>query len=398
MKILWVGPGFLHPTTRGGQIRTLETLRHLSRRHEIHYAATADPDQPEGPERSGEYSARAFPVPFRSVPKNSPAFALQLAKGLFSSLPVVMFRWQSEELRKCVAELERQNRYDCIVCDFLNASINMPALNHCVLFQHNVETMIWRRLAENARDPIRRAYLSLQAKRMFRYEERVCRSAAHVIAVSENDAELMRSMFGVSRVSAVPTGVDVEYFSPRANGPRDGLVFVGSMDYMANVDGVLYFVSEILPLIRRRRPDCRLTIVGRKPPAEIKALSLADPLIEVTGTVPDVRPYLWRSAVSIVPLRVGGGTRLKIYESMAARTAVVSTSIGAEGLSIHPPDDIRLADTPEAFAWECVQLLDNEVEREMVAEAGRLMVSQNFSWDKVSRYFENVLKSCTIRR
>jgi len=170
------------------------------------------------------------------------------------------------------------------------------------------------------------------------------------------------------------------------------------MDYMANVDGVLYFVSEILPLIRRQRPDCRVTIVGRKPPEEIKALSLADPLIEVTGTVPDVRPYLWRSAVSIVPLRVGGGTRLKIYESMAARTAVVSTSIGAEGLSIHPPDDIRLADTPEAFARECVQLLDNEVERERVAEAGRLMVSQNFSWDKVSRCFEEVLKSCTIRR
>jgi glycosyltransferase involved in cell wall biosynthesis len=199
-------------------------------------------------------------------------------------------------------------------------------------------------------------------------------------------------MFDVKNVSAVPTGVDVEYFTPRGTAERVAdLVFVGSMDWMPNSDGMLFFVREVLPLIRRKRRDCSVAIVGRQPGPEIRALADADPKIRVTGTVPDVRPYLWGAPVSIVPLRVGGGTRLKIYEAMAAHTAVVSTTIGAEGLDVQSPANIRLADEPQAFADACLELLDDASERSRMVREAAYLVSSRFSWDHVVRCFENAL-------
>jgi glycosyltransferase involved in cell wall biosynthesis len=212
----------------------------------------------------------------------------------------------------------------------------------------------------------------------------------------------MRRLFDVTRVTEIPTGVNLEYFtpppSPEARPVPPGrearaadLVFVGSMDWLPNVDGVLWFVREVLPLIRRRRPETTLTVVGRTPPPKILELGKADPKIEITGTVPDIRPYLWNSAVSIVPLRIGGGTRLKIYEAMAAQIPVISTTIGAEGLTAHPPEDIRIADTPAAFADECLSLLADPTARTQVASAAWQMVHDHFSWEQVSRVFEEVM-------
>jgi glycosyltransferase involved in cell wall biosynthesis len=154
---------------------------------------------------------------------------------------------------------------------------------------------------------------------------------------------------------------------------------------------VRWFVREALPLIRRARPECSLTIVGRTPPPSINALAREDPRIRVTGTVADIRPELWKAAVSIVPLRIGGGTRLKIYESMAGRVPVVSTSIGAEGLEIHPPDDIRIADSPADFAAACLELLSDPSRRQRQAAAAWEMVAASFSWEHVARCFERVL-------
>jgi len=165
------------------------------------------------------------------------------------------------------------------------------------------------------------------------------------------------------------------------------------MDWLPNVDGVLYFVSEILPLIRRQRPGATLAIVGRTPLPKVAQLAAEDSGIQVTGTVADIRPYLWSSAVSIVPLRIGGGTRLKIYEAMAARIPVVSTTIGAEGLSVNPPRDIRIADAPEHFASHCLELLGSPEVRACVSQAAWEMVNSNFSWEQVARSFENIMQS-----
>jgi polysaccharide biosynthesis protein PslH len=395
MKVLWVNTNFLHPTTKGGQIRTLEMLRHLHRWHEIHYVAIAGPGKTEGPARAHEYSAKAYPFSYRIPQKPSPAFLLQLAGGIFSSVPLAVSRFHPLGMTAFLEKLMARERFDRAVVDHLAPAAYFPDLPHAVLFQHNVETVIWRRHVEHASDPLSRWYFQLQARRMFEFERRVSLAAGHIVAVSEADTCQMRELFGVTRVTAIPTGVNLGYFeppNPRPAAPVEtDLVFVGSMDWLPNVDGVLYFVREILPLIRRNRPDCSLAIVGRTPPPSITELAERDPCIHVTGTVPDIRPYLWNSAVSIVPLRIGGGTRLKIYEAMAARIPVVSTTIGAEGLTVHPPVDIRIADMPQEFAERCLELLASSAKRERVAAAAWEMVRSNFSWERVARRFEEIL-------
>ena len=392
MKLLWVKTDFLHPTTRGGQIRTLELLRCLHRKHEIHYVAFNDPNEPEGLERANEYCSKAYPIDHHVVDKRSPAFLIELAVGLFSGMPVAVRRYHSAQMRAQVERLMQQEVFDHIVCDFLFPAPNLPDLTSCVLFQHNVEAIIWKRRTEHAPDPLHRQYVKLQADRMLRYEGDVCRQVRKVIAVSEPDAALMREWYGVKRVEAVPTGVDADYFQSRAPvPPAADLVFVGSLDWAPNIDGIDWFQREVLPLILRRKPDCSVAIVGRKPPRAIQELSTRFPGIQVTGTVPDVRPWLWGSKVSIVPLRVGGGTRLKIFEAMAAGIPVVSTTIGAEGLGARDGETIRIADTAEDFAAACITLLDDAAERERLRDRALQMVTEQYSWEAVASAFEKLL-------
>jgi glycosyltransferase involved in cell wall biosynthesis len=392
MKILWVKADFLHPTTKGGHIRTLEILKQLHRRHEIHYLALDLPEQFEGVQRSSEYCTKAYPIPHRVPQRPSFFFWLQASSNFFSPIPLAVSRYRSDAMLRQADELRRTEAFDAVVCDFLSASANVHDLGTCVLFQHNVEAQIWKREIEHAASPAHRHYLRNQYRKMWRYENKVCRCVKRVIAVSDDDAQTMRSDYQAPIVDAVPTGVDLGYFAPPAKREQaSDLVFVGSMDWIPNVDGIRWFVGQVLPLIRERRPDCSLTIAGRSPGAHIRRLEQIDPRIRVTGTVPDVRPYLWAAALSIVPLRIAGGTRLKIYEAMAAKVPVVSTSIGAEGLDIHNGKNILIADSPQEFADRCLELLSNPAASQQMAAAAWEMVSENYSWEIVAKRFEELL-------
>jgi glycosyltransferase involved in cell wall biosynthesis len=393
MKILWIKTDFLHPTTGGGQIRTLAMLQRLHRDHEVHYVAFDNAESPEGRERASEYSTRAYPVPHVVPDKETPAFIPQLIGGLTSSLPVAVTRFRSPAMKSQIAELTSRIRFDAIVCDFLFPAPNVPDLSQAVLFQHNVEAVIWKRRTDHAPTPLHRWYIGLQYKRMLAYEKEVCRRVRRVIAVSLADAATFKHDYSVKDVRSVQTGVDLDYFRPPPNPParKADLLFLGSMDWMPNVDGIKWFVSDVLPLIHAKRPQTTLALVGRKPTAEILALARRDSRIVVSGTVPDVRPWLHGSTVSIVPLRIGGGTRLKIYEAVAARVPVVSTTIGAEGLAATNGVHIRLEDSPERLAACCLELLDNESERRRLSEAAYDLVASKYSWDAVTAEFAQLL-------
>jgi glycosyltransferase involved in cell wall biosynthesis len=312
-------------------------------------------------------------------------------------MPLALSRYQSVAMRNRISSVLQTARFDSVVCDFLTPAPNFEDLRECVLFQHNVETVIWRRHAEHAPDPLRRVYFKAQGERMYCWERHVCRSVAHVIAVSPQDVAIMRELFGVD-ASCIPTGVDVEYFRrPEQIASKADLVFLGSMDWMPNIDGVEYFVRTVLPLIWQRRPDCSVAVVGRNPSPDILRLAKQDARITVTGTVADVRPWLWGAKVSVVPLRIGGGTRLKIYEAMAAGTPIVSTGVGAEGLDVSHPDNIRLCDAASDFAGNCLELLDLPAERQRMASEALQMVTRRFSWDVVVSKFEERLLVGTRR-
>lgn len=399
MKILWVNQYFLHPTERGGQIRSLGILRELHKRHEVHYAALDDPDNTMGVEMAPTFCTKAYRIPHTVIPRGSAPFLLEVLRNVLgSSLPLAVSRYASRELANKVKELDSSIAFDCIVCDFVASGVHIPDVGRAVLFQHNVETTIFERHAEHGRTPLHRWFFGMQARRMHAYEEKICRTSAHVIAVSAIDMQRMQKMFGVTEISDVPTGVDVEYFRPPKDCDRKvEFVFLGSMDWLPNIEGVVWFVKQILPLIRQRKPDCRVTVVGRRPDPRVQALASSDPLIEVTGTVPDVRPFLWNSRVSILPLQVGGGTRLKVYEAMAAGLPVVSTSVGMEGLACRPGRDIVVADTPCDFAERCLCLLDNPSAAERISTSGLGLIERECSWGAVARQFERILSDVARR-
>ena len=392
MHILWIKTELLHPVDKGGRIRTYQMLRALARQHEVTYLSLDDGTAAtDAVAKASEYCAHVEVVPFAPPAKGSLAFYGAVLANLASSLPYAVARYEVPALRARIRALCATRKIDVVVCDFLAPSINVPDDPGVpvVLFQHNVEAMIWERHAQVAQHPLKKAYMTEQWRRMQRFEGSECRRVSRVVAVSPQDAEVFRRDYGVPDVPDVPTGVDTDYFVPRPDIVRTpgSMVFTGSMDWMPNEDGIAWFVERILPQIRAAVPGATLTIVGRNPTSKVRALHSPDTGVSVTGSVPDVRPYLASHELFIVPLRVGGGTRLKIYEGMTMGLPTVSTTIGAEGLPVVDGEHIILADEPEAFASACVALLRDRERSVSMGHAADGYVRHQFGWDGVARRF-----------
>jgi sugar transferase (PEP-CTERM/EpsH1 system associated) len=392
MHILWLKTELLHPIDKGGKIRSYQTLRHLRDAHQVTYLCLDDGTATESDaEQSVAYCHDLERVPFRAPRRRSPAFYAALARNVVSGLPYAIARYRSPAMTHAIRRLIAERGIDLLVCDFLVPSVNVPRelTVPAVLFQHNVEAAIWERHAQVATQAVPRAYLREQWRRMRRFERQETRRYDHVIAVSQADRDAMAAEYGLVRVSAVPTGVDTDYFRPAgdiARRPHD-IVFTGSMDWMPNDDGIRWFVDTVYPRVRQRLPDASLTVVGRHPsPSLTEFLARADG-VEVTGSVPDIRPYLERAAVAVVPLRVGGGTRLKIFEAMAMERPVVSTTIGAEGLAVESGRDLLIADDPESMAAEVLRVLSDHQLAERLARTGAERVRARFGWPQVAAQF-----------
>jgi polysaccharide biosynthesis protein PslH len=391
MRILWVKMGGLWPPTSGGRIRSLETLACLSRRHEVTLLTTHNPgDDPDGLARRLPHCHRIISVPFVAPRLGSASFALALARSWVSSLPVDLWKWRVGAVRDHVRALLANGAADICVADFLVSVPNIPRSRRVplLLFEHNVEYMIWRRLAKLEVRPWRRALLEVEWRKIRRVERAACASADLTVTVSEDDRRRLATLAPDARCVAVPTGVDTTYFKPtgRPEVPHR-LVFTGSMDWYPNEDAIIHFSTAILPRIRAQVPDVTVTVVGRNPTAHLRAVAEAAGMV-VTGTVDDVRPYIDEAAVYIVPLRAGGGTRLKIFEALAMGKAVVSTTVGAEGLAITPDREAAIADEPDAFARAVTALLQEPGRRHALGQAGRRLVDTRYSWEQVAADFD----------
>jgi glycosyltransferase involved in cell wall biosynthesis len=329
--------------------------------------------------------------PHAVAKRDSPGFALALAGSWLSRYPVDVWRWRVPALRREVDRLVATGTVDVCIADFLAAipSVPLDGPIPLILFEHNVEHVIWKRLSQIELRPWRRALLEAEWRRMRRFEAAACRRAALTLAVSEEDKNLLLAVAPGACVVAVPTGVDTRYFSP--NGCHENpveLSFTGSMDWFPNEDAILHAIDSILPLIRAEIPAVSLTVAGRNPSARLKEVA-ARAGVRITGTVDDIRPYISAAGVYVVPLRVGGGTRLKILEALAMGKAVVSTTVGAEGLPLVPGTHFVRADEPGDFARAVVSLLGDAEYRKRLGSAGRKLVEERYSWTTVARDFES---------
>ena len=391
MRILWIKMGGLWPLNTGGRLRSFHILVELSRRHRVILLTTHGPgENPEALSAHLPSTVEVVSVPY-AIPKlGSGRFALALLRSWCSSLPVDLAKFRVPALSKKVQQILEAKEVDLCVADFLSAAPNVPFDRPVpvVFFAHNVEHIIWKRLSQIDNSIWRRTLLQLEWRKMRRCEARTCAQSTLTLAVSEVDRNLLASTAPGASLRAVPTGVDTAYFTPsRKRESAVHLVFTGSMDWHPNEDAILHFADSILPRIRREIPDVSLTVVGRNPTPRLLARA-AEIGIQFTGTVDDVRPYIAKAALYVVPLRIGGGTRLKIFEALAMGKAVVSTTVGAEGLPVVPGEHIIQADDPDDFAGAVVSLLKDPARRRALGLAGRRLVETRYSWPQVARQFE----------
>jgi polysaccharide biosynthesis protein PslH len=395
MKILWVKAGPLVPLTAGGRIRTWNILKNLGKWDEV-TLLTYSPSY-VGTDQDGvdKHVARLISLEYPAPPKYSLGYHLDYAWRMFALAPFTVHKTGVPSVRRYIGRKLEEEHFDLVVCDFLSATLSLPKRVPCplVLFAHNVETEIWKRHYQVTASPLRKLIMGIEYWKMRRFESDPPRKFDHILTVSDRDRDFFSKLLPADRISILPTGVDLDFFSPSSEAPvRGKLVFSGSMDWMANEDAILYFAEEILPLITRAVPEVTLTAVGRDPTEALQRLAHRDPRIQLTGTVPDIRPYVAAGEVYIVPLRVGSGTRLKIFEAMAMGKAVVSTRVGAEGLPVRDGEHLLLADEPKEFAAAVVRLLRDEVLRQELGKAARRLVSENYGNPAVAKTCHEILE------
>lgn len=395
-RLLFVSSRYLFPTDSGGKIRTVNILRGMKGgEFEITLASPLPARSRSGdPEETADICDRFVGWPDSA---RGPLFQWTRMRHLVSRLPVAVATDDSKRGRREI-ERELERHPDIVVVDFPHAAVLAPPPHPCpgVLFTHNVEAEIFRRHAQIARSAIRRAVWRDQTAKMERYERELLPRFTSVVAVADRDKEHFKRVYGVDNVSTIPTGVDLGYFTYGARArldDRDGgtVVFTGSMDWMANIDGVEFLMDAVWPEISRVRPGARCVIVGRSPPralvdrARVRGLNW-----DFTGFVDDVRPFVQNAHVYVIPLRVGGGTRIKVYEAMAMGCPVVSTRIGVEGLPVEHDRHFLEADSAGAMAKAVLALLDDEARRDRLSRQARSFVEENMSAIRAAREFERI--------
>ncbi len=402
LKILFLSQRFLFPQDTGGKIRTGKILEQLNKRYHITVISNVESpkDDPYIPEMQ-RLCEKFVPVPWKEIPRYTLRWYWDVFKKSFSIYPVPMLNDYSPELEQAVLDELHNGEYDLAICDFMQSTLNFRRVEGIpkILFQHNVEATISLRHMKRAKDPLFKIFWWLQFRKMFYHEKRESAKFDAVIAVSELDKQRFEEWYGLKNVHVIPTGVDTDFYAPDPNVKvKKQIVFVGAMDWLPNHDAMLYFLEDIFPLIKKEEPDVKFVIVGRNPAPKLKKLVDQYPDVEITGWVEDTRPYVQESAVFIVPIRIGGGTRMKIYEAMAMEKAIVSTRVGAEGLPLTDREHIYLEDEPEEFARAVLKLLRDEEERQKIGKQARQYVYENFRWEKVADVFADICESVVKQR
>ncbi len=401
LRVLFFSQRFPYPMDTGGKIRTGKLLEYL--RHAFEVTLISNVESPKDDvyvKEVGKLCSKFYPVPWKEVKKYSPSFYLNVIFRSFSCYPVTVINDYSRDLERALHHELSRGKYDVLVCDFLQPSINCWKVTGIpmVLFQHNVEEIIPRRHFETTSNPIGKLFWWLQWKKMQRYEHMACRRFDAVVTVSEKDKWHLQARYGARNVFSIPTGVDTTYFSPPAQEAQGkSLVFTGSMDWLPNEDAILFFTTEILGRIKERVPEVTLTVVGRNPSGRLRRALEGYPEVKVVGRVEDVREHIAHHAVYIIPLRIGGGTRIKAYEAMAMGKPVVSTAVGVEGLPVKDGEHFILADDAPQFAKAVINLLRNPQRRRELGMAAREFVKNNFSWERAGEAFAEVCRKVAMQ-
>ncbi len=409
INILFVYPTMPYPETDGGKIRVMNLMSRLCRIHKVTLLTfITSPADEQGVEYLREAGIDVVGV--RRAKSKLVMTLHSLLQSFARGKPLTVAKYYSAEMAKALEKLLRTRRIDIIHFEMLHTGQFLPNLGtqsaekpesvsglepgpgfapySAVLGEQNVDSSIWFRLARSEPNPLKKLIFYSQYRSFANYESLVCPRFDMCLCVSSQDRRMLSSLCPDATIEIVPNGVDLDYFRPGAvEEDNTCLVFTGSMDWQPNEDAVLYFCDHILPIIRVKLPEIKFYIVGSNPTGRVLKLNRHKGVI-VTGSVDDVRPYMMSAAVYVVPLRIGGGTRLKILQALAMEKAVVSTAVGCEGLDLQPDEHLFVADEPEQFAAKTIQLIKDPSLRCRLGENGRKLVREKFDWDVIVKGLE----------
>ncbi|MDB5300399.1 MAG: glycosyl transferase family 1 [Phycisphaerales bacterium] len=405
MNVVIVNETLAYPPTAGNRIRTLNLMLRMARRHSITYICRSGEDSSvtrEAQEFLADHGIHPIIADGCPPARTRIATHARLAANLFSPRPYAVVSHDSPAVHAVIRAYASSNPVDLWQFEWLpyvSALRNRPDARR-LFMAHNVESLIWQRYHENESNPLRRWYIRQQWRKFERYEQDMFDVVDRVVAVSADDAALVRNRFGVSHVSVVDNGVDTDFFSQVTQARQPKLIlFLGSLDWRPNLDALRLLLDHIFPAVLAREPTARLCIVGRNPPVwltrRVRPGALGtDSRVELHADVSDVRPYLAHSAVMVAPLRIGGGSRLKILEAMAAGLPVVSTRIGCEGLTVQADRELIVADDVDDVSGALVRCIQEPASAAGMAERARQLVRSRYDWDTLADRLEEVWQHC----
>ena len=391
MRVLHFAPRVCWPLDTGAKLRNYHLASVLARQARVTLLAFSHHDE----------SSSSVENPYEQViaVKRDAAYTFaKTVRGLWGRTPLPVLNYTTDSMKKALKGILNEKDFDVVQVEGIHLMAYLPIIRSArkrplvVCDWHNFESELMRQYSQHEPNLLRRAYAMKTARLMSEFESRALREFDAHVVVSQRDAERLHDLNSDARVFVIENGVDTGYYSAaqiekaaaaRRDTPgKNRIVFVASMDYHANIEGAVSFAREVWPRLRARQPELVFTIVGRDPSREVRALALT-PGIEVTGTVDDVRPFYRNAVAAIVPLNVGGGSRLKILEAMAAGVPVVSTALGADGLDVRPGENILIADTNEQLVEAIASVVEDEEQRNRLGSAGRALVSSRYDWGKV---------------
>lgn len=385
MRVLHFAPRVCWPLDTGAKLRNYHLARVLSEQAKVTLLAFTDAEQ--SLEQLEEFYEQVIAVP------RDPGYTLsKIIRGTLGYTPLPVLNYTTDAMKHALEKVLRERNFDIVQVEGIHLMSYLPiiAAPHprplMICDWHNIESELMGRYRGREPNILKRAYAGKTARLMGEFERRAMREFDAHVAVGQRDAQHLRSLNPDARVFVIENGVDTDHYEEAA---RDGqlrkpnrIVFVGSMDYHANIDGAVSFARDVWPGVRDRHPELIFTIVGRDPAPEVRELR-STPGIKVTGTVDDVRPFYREALAAVVPLKVGGGSRLKILEAMAAGVPVVSTTLGAEGLDVHDGEEILIADTNEQLAEKIGSVIESEELRQRISATGHMLVADRYDWSRL---------------